>query len=228
MKTQKLLGLLITLTMLLTLVGTVSAAPAEKVNVCHYDKELNTFVLINISDNAYPAHQEHGDAYAGDPVPGQTQYHFGADCSLVEQYTFVQTLYVTSESKTVTVSSPLIEGQLYELRARGAYHYQGKTSIYPNGFADAKYSYRSTTIGWLDGAQLWDEPALSYGLQVTIKDGDTEKPLLPAYWSGSFNDAHIYTAAYTGTGFSLGLFIWDNVYTDNLGEITVDIYKVNW
>ena len=50
--------------------GLASAAPAAKTDVCHYDADAGTFHLINISENAFAKHVEHGDGMPGAAVPG--------------------------------------------------------------------------------------------------------------------------------------------------------------
>ena len=75
----------VTLSLLLILTASVTfAAPAPKVDVCHYDAEYGIYKLINISENAFPAHLDHGDASPGDLVPGMPNKMFGADCSLLD------------------------------------------------------------------------------------------------------------------------------------------------
>ena len=41
------------------------AAPAEKIDVCHYDADIGLYQLINISDNAFQKHLDHGDLEPG-------------------------------------------------------------------------------------------------------------------------------------------------------------------
>jgi len=38
-----------------------AGAPADKVDICHYDDETDTYQLINVSGNAVEAHMNHGD-----------------------------------------------------------------------------------------------------------------------------------------------------------------------
>lgn len=40
--------------------------PKPKINVCHYDEDNNTWHLINVSLNAWPAHEGHGDVRLDD------------------------------------------------------------------------------------------------------------------------------------------------------------------
>ena len=44
----------------------VSAKPGHKINVCHYDAATSSYALINISINAWPAHEKHGDVRLDD------------------------------------------------------------------------------------------------------------------------------------------------------------------
>lgn len=60
--------------------GLAGAEPAPKVDVCHLGDE--GYELINVSENALPAHRAHGDALPGEPVPGMPGKIFGEDCSL--------------------------------------------------------------------------------------------------------------------------------------------------
>ena len=70
---------------LLSILGAsvVFAAPAPKVDVCHLN-DTGAYVKINISENALPAHVEHGDAGPGELVPGVPGKKFADDCSLVD------------------------------------------------------------------------------------------------------------------------------------------------
>lgn len=57
-----------------------TAEPAPKVHVCHLGDV--GYELINVSENALPAHRAHGDALPGEPVPGMPGKNFGEVCSL--------------------------------------------------------------------------------------------------------------------------------------------------
>jgi hypothetical protein len=57
-----------------------SAAPAPKVDVCHYDADAGTFHKINISENAFQKHLDHGDAAPGEAVPTMPGYVFTDSC----------------------------------------------------------------------------------------------------------------------------------------------------
>ena len=52
----------------------------HKVEICHATGN-GSYHAINVSENAVPAHLNHGDSLVGDPVPGMTGYVFGEDCS---------------------------------------------------------------------------------------------------------------------------------------------------
>lgn len=64
----------------LLLASMASAAPAPKVDVCHLD-DMGNYILINISENAFQAHVDHGDGGPGDAFPGMPGYMFADDCS---------------------------------------------------------------------------------------------------------------------------------------------------
>jgi hypothetical protein len=44
-----------------TQTGSSLAEPADKVSICHYDKETDTYTLLSVSGNAYAVHRAHGD-----------------------------------------------------------------------------------------------------------------------------------------------------------------------
>lgn len=79
------LALLVILSVLLALLtaGTALAGPAGKVDVCHAVGD-GSYIKINISENAFPAHVEHGDASPGEMVPGLSGKKFDADCNVVD------------------------------------------------------------------------------------------------------------------------------------------------
>ncbi len=62
--------------------ATALAAPGPKVDVCHL-RGNGTYILINISENALPAHLEHGDVLPGEEVPDMSGMVFADDCSMV-------------------------------------------------------------------------------------------------------------------------------------------------
>lgn len=54
--------------------------PAPKVDLCHREDETGLYHLINVSENAKPAHLAHGDGLPGELVPGTNNERFGLDC----------------------------------------------------------------------------------------------------------------------------------------------------
>lgn len=71
------------LTFLFVITGFAAAAPPAKVNVCHSEGN-GSYHLINISENALPAHLGHGDGQPGDSVPGLDGKIFAEDCSVID------------------------------------------------------------------------------------------------------------------------------------------------
>jgi len=67
---RTLLIALLAVFMTMAVAGIAAAAPAPKVDVCHYDADTGLFHLINISGNAFDAHMAHGDAVPGGLFPG--------------------------------------------------------------------------------------------------------------------------------------------------------------
>lgn len=56
-----------------------AAARASKVDVCHVNGQ-GDYRILSVSENAYEAHLDHGDAGIGDPVPGMEGFTFDAAC----------------------------------------------------------------------------------------------------------------------------------------------------
>lgn len=57
-----------------------ASAGGAKVDVCHVNGQ-GDYHLININENAFATHVEHGDAALGDAVPGMVGYVFGDGCA---------------------------------------------------------------------------------------------------------------------------------------------------
>lgn len=84
------------------------------------------------------------------------------------------------------------------------------------GIADAAWNYRNTTYA-PGGVAGWYQSALKY-LQVWV--GGEAVTWQPA----EYNPEHKYTLNTIGGGNTLEFTIIDDVYGDNSGKITVDIY----
>ena len=57
----------------------VGAGAGIKVDVCHIEGN-GSYHLINISENAFAKHVDHGDGSPGDVVPGMDGFVFGENC----------------------------------------------------------------------------------------------------------------------------------------------------
>jgi hypothetical protein len=64
------------------LVPSTALAGANKVTVCHLDRDLGTWQAIRVSanGNAVQAHLNHGDAFPGGRVPRMPNHLFDEDC----------------------------------------------------------------------------------------------------------------------------------------------------
>ncbi len=185
---------------------------AGKVDVCHR-RGNETFILINVSRNALPAHLFHGDGLPNEGVPGQAHQKFSATCGVTEvpQRELVQTFSVSSAEKTPVSSMALDSGQLYEIEASGTYTYYAKTD-----WADAEWF-------WSGGQTLKDlagYPPNVLDLTINGCSNNTD-------WGG-YQSSHKYTLQWTGASEPLTFVICDTHYEDNVGSLTVDIWKINW
>lgn len=129
--------------------------PDEKVDVCHREGN-GSYHLINISENALPAHLNHGDGLPGGKVPDMQAMKFGGDCSLVE------------------IVPPTVESGYSDLIGEAGVRYKGDSSgneIYL-GFGDlgvggnrVEAAYPDVYSSWPDGTYLL---TFSYDGESTI------------------------------------------------------------
>jgi hypothetical protein len=132
--------------------------------------------------------------------------------NLMEETDFIETVTVNPNGVTVQSNNVLEEGANYLLKASGAFTYNSA-----NAWADAEYYLLNGKVVKGD-----TEGSRDYVLDVSING-------LPVNdnW-GEYNSEHTYSMEYTGTGQKLDFFIYDSVYSDNAGFITVKILKVNY
>jgi hypothetical protein len=113
----------------------------KKVDVCHREGN-GSYHLINISENALPAHLAHGDALPGDPVPDTEGKKFDEKCNVVD------------------IPIPVVEQGYSNLTEEGGVRYKGDSSgneIYL-GFGDlgvgdnrVEAAYPDVYSSWPDG-----------------------------------------------------------------------------
>lgn len=126
---------------LLVSANAVFAGGAVKVDVCHVDGN-GTYHKINISENAFQSHVDHGDASPGDLVPGDPTMKFADDCSMVP-------------------AGPLVEPGFSFLTAAAGVRYKANNSgneIYLGTNLGSGYPFRveaaypTVYSSWIDGA----------------------------------------------------------------------------
>ena len=191
-------------------------APAPKIDVCHKVGKKG-FNLINISENAKPAHIAHGDVLPGDIVVGNEDKKYAEDCSIVDVWTLLQTIVVPGTTNAGIDSNATLSGTTYRLKATGTYTFANWTDA---GLADARYSLRlpgynnpAATPQWIDGS-VFLAPYTDY-LKLWVNG--------PVSWNGSYSD-HTYTYDFVGTGSPIHFSIMDDNYGDNVGGLEVGIY----
>jgi hypothetical protein len=185
---------------------------ADKVDVCHL-RGNEVFILININRNALSAHLLHGDGLPNGLVPNQPGKKFTVTCSMEDQEELVQTIKVLPTGETFG-SDYLEAGQLYQLKVSGTYTY---TDVAPY-WADAEY--------FLTGGGVFKGDS-DYPLFPNILDLTIDGPAANTDW-GAENPLHTYAMQVTGTGVPLNFAIYDSFYDDNMGFLTVEIWKINW
>lgn len=195
---------------------TIKGKKASKVDVCHRTGN-GTFILININRNALPAHLAHGDGLLNGEVPEQPGRYLTNTCSIsdVPRRKLVDTLIVPATDKIVVTSVKLKSGQAYEFEASGQYIYR-----WPNldDLADPEYYWEETAYIKGDDSLIYEPWVLDLIINDNLKTTD---------W-GEYNASHIYTIPWTGDGGSVSFYIYDTIYYDNRGSLTVKIWKINW
>ncbi len=183
----------------------------KKVDVCHR-RGNGTFIMINISRNALQAHLNHGDGLPNGLVSNQPGMQFTATCSVTEvpQKELVQSFTVSPTGATFD-SVTLEKDQLYEIIVSGTYTYDPQKD-----WADAEYFLQNGVIKKGDS----EYPSTPNVLDLSIGSCSTNTD-----W-GMFQNTHVYTTQWTGTGAPLSFCIFDLDYSDNVGSLTVEIWKV--
>lgn len=164
----------------------------------------------------------------GDDLEGH--YKFGCSKSILDDWIageyYMETVNVPSmtASGIDSIMSPIL-GQDYYLKASGTYRFGDVLSWGVYGIADAEYAYRNDSYSQPIAPDNWtlgddgNYPSV-YGLDVQVDNGNV-------YW-GDYSSEHKYTYIYSGTDYPVHFHIYDNNYTDNSGEIVVDILAKLW
>ena len=194
----------------------------KKVNICHYDEDMDMWKTINISTNAVDAHLAHGD-YEGECNDGSN------DCEPIFYQGF-ETNYVGWEGygHPITLNggyAVLPENLSYYTEFGGhRYTWEGKWSteldVYldPNWNSSQGFEY-SIAINRTTGQHL-----RSYVYHVN-KDASTGKLLLAVDHNYTYNiqeDLEFYVDNYEVT--SAGWYTFQQVFYDNgIGALSVDM-----
>jgi endonuclease/exonuclease/phosphatase family metal-dependent hydrolase len=99
---------------LLVAPAVAGAAPADKVEICHFNADNDPgapdWKLLEVKNNkAVEKHEAHGDGFPGGPVPGDDGFIFGADCELiplVEIDVMSQNLYIGADLDRILQGEP--------------------------------------------------------------------------------------------------------------------------
>jgi len=139
-------------------------------------------------------------------------------------YTLVEPLFVSAVGQgantPVVSSSSLVPGFTYLIEASGVY-FAGGAGTYDIR-ADAEYSedayQRANALPWTDLVRNYEDPYGEGLLELKVEGGFVE-------W-GAFNDEHVYTLPWSGTGdpLTLELQIWDIFAQNNTGGLCAAIF----
>lgn len=195
-----------------------------------YEVNLETAAVTLIEPTPDPANQ-YTDCSSGEICMPTTQTAWGDGTRFttkgnwatyftytVQGWQLLETMTVPATTATPTTSTKELEnGVEYKIQVEGTYYFRnyGNTQGY---LADAEWveRYDAYGTGWTKGdSSPYSAPynGLDLCMDTTINTD----------W-GEFNEDHIYSILYTGTGNPLNLFIKDSAYGDNSGSLTVKIY----
>jgi len=124
--------------------------------------------------------------------------------------TDVETVTVLSDGSSVQSTNNLENGVTYLLEASGTANAGG------NIYFDAEYSTRSGWTTWQDGVLGYES------LGEDLLDLKVNNEFVD--W-GAYNEGHTYWWSMVGDGTSVELQIYDTYPSNNVGNLTVDIYK---
>jgi hypothetical protein len=122
---------------------------------------------------------------------------------------------VPVDGRTVTSATTLVRGRLYILRASGTFYIGAALPI-----GDAEYAYNPTTYAL---QQHCGSVPSGVALGLGVDDPAPQSVKVP-FW-GPFNLAHVYTIGFIGRGAPIRLTYHDCYYPDNVGALTVRIYR---
>lgn len=147
---------------------------------------------------------------------------------------YLETVTVDGKGAVAFTKNDLDPEKEYLIVASGTYIF-AEWSPGEAGHADAKFNCRMGAqipdlTGYIEGydyyenddGTIWingDSFGYTQGLQLRI-NGDWAK------WVGEYNDDHTYEKTITNYDGTLEFKIFDNVYSDNDGSLTVEIYEV--
>jgi len=145
---------------------------------------------------------------SGDGAASSSDGAAGATWTVVE----TMTIPVTN-GNVVTSTTTLSAGQVYHLRASGTY----VTDTASNLLADADYyDYANPK----DVTNTGTNCDVGIGIDDTVSDSDKQPK-----W-GAYNTSHVYEIAFTGMGATIQANIHDGVYTNDTGELMLEILEL--
>lgn len=130
-------------------------------------------------------------------------------------YEFVETVSVPVDGSSVTSQTSLKDGVIYKLQANGTFFVGGPgDSLADAEYADFSNPPASVIDLCIDG---------SVDLGIGINDFSTDTVTFPDW--GQYQESHIYEFELQGIGQTISLSYHDCAYSDNSGELIVEIYQ---
>lgn len=196
-----------------------------------YEVDTATGAVTMVTPTPSPVHL-YTDCASGKICEPRTETAWGAGTAFsgknwatyftyTVQEVLVDTFTVPATTGTPTFSNVVLEaGKVYKIEAVGTYYFRSYGD--PSGYlADAEYALRNDYYGtgWTKG-DAWPYSEPYNGLDLC------EDAAFNIDWGPLDKTTHTYSILYTGEDSKISLFIKDNVYTDNSGYLTVNIYWV--
>jgi hypothetical protein len=136
-------------------------------------------------------------------------------------YVLQETITVPLDGSNVTSTTSLVSGKTYLLRASGTANISTPT---PGncGLTDAEFArFEPDNTCSLPGTPADSTGGYDLGIGINSPIASNTKGVT---WGTTFNTTHQYTVPFTGTGAPISLNFHDNVYNDNSGTLTVEIF----
>jgi hypothetical protein len=171
---------------------------------------VSSFTVFDIAANANYSFRVLARNASGDSDPSDTQ-SLTTPSEDASDYGVLETINIPTDGSVANSTTTLMSGVEYKVRASGTAY----IGVPTDGMADAEYG--NFTDPQNNGSAQYG--SVDYG--IAINDTTNGSSKTPSW--GAYNSDHVYIADFTGQGAPIGLNFHDDFYSDNSGQLTVEI-----